>query len=340
MLVIDGSHGEGGGQILRTALALSLVTQTPCRIERIRAGRAKPGLLRQHLTAAQAAAAIGGAEVTGLHMGSTQLTFTPKAVTPGAYAFQVGTAGSAMLVLQTVLPALMLANGPSTLHLQGGTHNPAAPPFDFLAQAFLPLLNRMGPTIKAELDRPGFYPAGGGECRIEIDPVPALAPLDLYDRGAMQQRRARSLVANLPRHIGERELAVIEQETGWPRDCLDIVALKHARGPGNIVIIELAYEHVTEVFTGFGARRVPAEAVARHALAEMQPYADSSAAAGVYLADQLLLPCALAGGGGFTTLPLSPHAVTNIHVIEQFLDVRIESACLGPQLRRVEVHLR
>ena len=335
MLVIDGSYGEGGGQILRTALALSLVTQTPCRIEGIRAGRAKPGLLRQHLAAAQAAAVIGDAEVAGLKMGSTQLTFKPRDARPGAYAFQVGTAGSAMLVLQTILPALMLANGPSALHLQGGTHNPAAPPFDFLAQAFLPLLNRMGPTITAELDRPGFYPAGGGECRIEIDPAPALAPLDLYERGALLQRRARSLVANLPRHIGERELAVIGQETGWPQDCLDIVALKHALGPGNVVIIELAYEHVTEVFTGFGARRVPAETVARNALAEMQSYVDSPAAVGVYLADQLLLPCAMAGGG-FTTLPLSPHAVTNMRVIEQFLDVRIETACLGPQLRRVE----
>ena len=147
----------------------------------------------------------------------------------------------------------------------------------------------MGPSIRAELDRTGFYPAGGGECRIEIDPAPALAPLDLYDRGAMQQRRApQSGGQSAAPHRRARIGGVIEQETGWPRDCLDIVALsKHARGPGNVVIIELAYERVTEVFTGFGARAAcRREAVARNALAEMQPYADSSAAAGVYLADQ------------------------------------------------------
>ena len=340
MMVIDGAYGEGGGQILRTALALSLVTQTPCRIEQIRAGRAKPDLLRQHLTAAQAAATIGDAEVEGLEIGSMQLTFKPKTVTPGAYAFEVGTVCSTMLVLQTVLPALMLTSGPSTLQLKGGTHNPYAPPFDFLVRVFLPLLNRMGPVVSAELERPGFYPAGGGECRIEIDPVHALAPLDLYERGTLQHQRARNLVANLPRHVAERELTVIEQETGWPRARLDIEVPKRAFGPGNVVMIELAYDHVTELFTGFGARRVPAETVARNALQEMQSYVASSAAVGVYLADQLLLPYALAGGGGFTTLPLSQHTLTNIHVIEQFLDVRIDTVAISPQLYRVEVHKR
>ncbi len=338
MLMIDGAYGEGGGQILRTALALSLVTQTPCRIERIRANRQKPGLMRQHLTAAHAAVEIGAAEADGLKIGSPQLTFKPKAATPGAYTFQVGTAGSTMLVLQTVLPALMLAAGPSTLHLKGGTHNPYAPPFDFIAQAFLPLLNRMGPTIRAELERPGFYPAGGGECRIEIEPTGALARLDLDARGAARHQRARSLVANLPRRIAERELAVIAQETGWPRTALDIVALQQPPGPGNVVMIELAYDHVTEIFTGFGARGVPAETVAQNALRDMQAYAASTAVTGTYLADQLLLPLALAGGGGFTALPLSEHALTNMHVIETFLDVRINVQTLSPQLCRVEVH--
>src|SRR5437867_958993 len=163
MLLIDGSQGEGGGQILRTALGLSLVTGTPIRIEKIRAGRAKPGLLRQHLTAVNAATAIGAVDVEGATLGSQELTFRPGTVKPGEYRFAVGTAGSTGLVLQTVLPPLLTAPGPSTLTLEGGTHNPTAPPFDFLARAFLPLISRMGPSATARLERPGFYPAGGGQ---------------------------------------------------------------------------------------------------------------------------------------------------------------------------------
>ena len=161
MLTIDGSAGEGGGQILRTSLALSLVTGKPFRIEKIRAGREKPGLLRQHLTAVNAAAAVGRAEVQGAALGSRELVFHPSAPAPGAYSFAVGTAGSTTLVLQTILPALLTAPGPSTVTLEGGTHNPFAPPHDFLARAFLPLLSRMGAEVAATLERPGFYPAGG-----------------------------------------------------------------------------------------------------------------------------------------------------------------------------------
>jgi RNA 3'-terminal phosphate cyclase (ATP) len=156
MLTIDGSLGKGGGQILRTALALATVTGKPFRIEKIRAGRPKPGLLRQHLTAVKAAATISDAIVTGAELGSGALTFTPGHLRAGEFAFAVGTAGSATLVLQTILPALLTAPAPSTLVLEGGTHNPAAPPFDFLVKSFLPLINRMGPTVTAELERPGF----------------------------------------------------------------------------------------------------------------------------------------------------------------------------------------
>src|SRR5512138_2046230 len=162
MITIDGSQGEGGGQILRSALALSLVTGKPFRIENIRARRQKPGLMRQHLTAVNAAVEIGAAHVSGNTVGSSELTFAPTALRSGEYHFVVGTAGSCTLVLQTVLPALIIAEGSSEIRLEGGTHNPAAPPFDFLAGAFLPLLNRMGPDVRAALERPGFYPAGGG----------------------------------------------------------------------------------------------------------------------------------------------------------------------------------
>ncbi len=164
ILVIDGSQGEGGGQVLRTSLALSMVTGEGFRIERIRAGRPKSGLLRQHLAAVRAAAEICQANVRGAELGSTQVTFEPRAILAGDYQFSIGTAGSTTLVLQTILPALLTANRKSQISLEGGTHNPAAPPFEFLEHAFLPLINRMGPRVSSILDRHGFFPAGAGDC--------------------------------------------------------------------------------------------------------------------------------------------------------------------------------
>src|SRR6185503_15943515 len=190
MITIDGSQGEGGGQILRTSLTLSLVTGQPFRLENIRAGRQKPGLLRQHLTAVEAARTVGTAEVNGATPGSRTLEFRPGTVTPGNYRFAVGTAGSATLVLQTILPPLLTASGVSTLTLEGGTHNPYAPPFDFLARCFVPLIQRMGPRIDLEMGRPGFYPAGGGKFQARIEPVKRLARFDLMTRGEILQQRA------------------------------------------------------------------------------------------------------------------------------------------------------
>ena len=327
-MVIDGAHGEGGGQILRTSLALSLVTGTPFHIEHIRARRPRPGLLRQHLTAVHAAAAVGQAQVTGAAIGSLQLTFIPGRVTPGTYTFTVGTAGSTTLVLQTVLPALLLASEPSTLTLEGGTHNPFAPPFDFLAQAFLPLVNRLGPPVTATLERPGFYPAGGGKCQITIAPTTRLTRLDLRERGEVRAIHARTLVAKLPRSIAERELAVIAQQLKWRGDWLHVETVAHARSPGNVVTLAVACEHITEVFTGFGERGVRAETVAAQTVQAAQHYLAADVAVGEYLADQLLIPLALARGGSFTTLPLSLHTTTNIQIIQQFLDVQIEAAPL------------
>src|SRR5687768_8335334 len=163
MQVLDGSQGEGGGQVLRTSLGLSLLTGTPFKIENIRANRSPPGLRRQHLTAVEAAAQVGDAEVEGAAVGARALTFTPRAVKTGDFRFAVGTAGSCTLVLQTVLPALMTRATASRLVLEGGTHNPMAPPFDFLERVYLPLLERMGPRVSMTLERPGFYPAGGGK---------------------------------------------------------------------------------------------------------------------------------------------------------------------------------
>jgi RNA 3'-terminal phosphate cyclase (ATP) len=331
MLTIDGSQGEGGGQILRTSLSLSLVTGTPFRIERIRAGRAKPGLLRQHLTAVTAAAEIGRAELEGAAPGSRELLFRPGRVEPGKYRFAIGTAGSACLILQTVLPPLLLAGGPSAVVLEGGTHNPGAPPFDFVARAFLPCLAAMGAEVRAVLDRPGFYPAGGGQMTVAIEPVVALRPIALLERGAIRRRRARAVVANLPQGIARRELRVVKEKLGWAEDDLEAVALggDAARGPGNVLMLELESEHVTELVTGFGEPNVRAEAVAQRAIDDVRDYLTAGVPVGPYLADQLLVPLALAGGGSFRTGPLSRHAATNVAVIRDFLGIRIDGVPSG-----------
>jgi len=329
MITIDGSQGEGGGQILRTALALSLVTGQPFRMERIRARRPRPGLLKQHLTAVEAARTVGGAAVTGAAMGSQTLEFRPGPVTPGNYHFAVGTAGSATLVLQTVLPALLIASGPSTLTLEGGTHNPMAPPFEFLDRCFMPLIRRMGPSVELELGRPGFYPAGGGRFHAKIQPVKRLSRLDLPERGAIQARQARVLVSKLPEHVAQRELAVIREQLKLrPEECgVDMVS--HALGPGNAVVLAIEAEHVTGVFTGFGERGRPAEEVAASAVAAAKAWLEANVPVDEHLADQLLIPMAMAGGGSFRTTKPSLHTTTNAEIIQRFLPVPVKSEPLA-----------
>jgi RNA 3'-terminal phosphate cyclase (ATP) len=341
MLTIDGSQGEGGGQIIRTSLALSLITGKPFRIYNVRARREKPGLQRQHLTAVRAAAAIGDAQVEGASLGSSAFTFHPGAVTPGDYSFPIGTAGSTMLVLQTILPPLMIANAPSTLAFEGGTHNVHAPPYEFIVKAFLPLVNRMGPRVVAELERYGFYPPGGGRFNVRIEPgAGALAPLDLLTRGEIRARRARALVVKLPPLIGERELNVVREQLGWKEDAGDELRVETSTGalsPGNVLTLEIESEQLTEVFTGIGERGVRAETVAERAAEEARAYLETGAPVGEHLADQLLIPFALARGGSYTTGQPSLHTTTNIEVIEMFLDVRINARQTGGDVWKIEV---
>lgn len=323
MITIDGSRGEGGGQILRTSLALSLATGQAFRLEQIRAGRTKPGLLRQHLTAVEAAKTVGCAEVTGALLGSQALEFRPTAVRPGDYRFAVGTAGSATLVLQTILPPLLTASGTTTLTLEGGTHNPFAPPFDFLARCFVPLIARMGPRVELELERPGFYPAGGGRFHARIEPVKRLTPIDLPERGAICGKRARAILSKLPAQVGDRELAVVREQLGWSAEECVVESVANPVGPGNALLVEIEAEHVTEVFSGFGERGRPAEEVARGATEAASVWLRAGVPVDEHLADQLLLPMALAGGGSFRTVKPSLHFTTNIGIIQRFLSVSI-----------------
>ncbi len=323
MITIDGSQGEGGGQILRTSLALSLVTGQPFRLENIRAGRQKPGLLRQHLTGVEAATTIGNANVTGAALGSRTLEFHPGTVMPGNHRFAVGTAGSATLVLQTILPPLLAAKGISTLTLEGGTHNPFAPPFDFLARCFVPLIQRMGPRIELELRRPGFFPAGGGKFHARIEPVKQLKRFDLLERGPVRQQCARAIISKIPPRVADRELAVVREQLGWREDECHLESVANPVGPGNALLLEIETEHVTEVFTCFGERGRSAEEVAGEVCRAARDWMDANVPVDEHLADQLLIPMALAGGGSFRTVKPSLHSTTNAQIIERFLAVGI-----------------
>lgn len=324
MITIDGAQGEGGGQIIRTSLALSLVMGQAFRIDNIRANRRKPGLLRQQLTGVEAATQIGLAETDGATLGSTSVTFCPKKIVPGDYTFSVGTAGSATLVLQTVLPALMVADGPSTLILEGGTHNSMAPPFEFLEKTFLPILNRMGPAVSVELERPGFYPAGGGRFTVKIEPTAKLTPIEIVERGSTRSRSGRVVIAHLSDEIGKRQERMLRNKLGWSKDEIEVQKVKNSNGPGNVVLVEIETESHTEVFSSFGGRDAPSKKVIDDVTKQVREYITIGAPVGEHLADQLMIPFAMAGGGSYRAIKASLHARTNMEVIEQFIGSKIE----------------
>ncbi len=338
MLDVDGSQGEGGGQVLRAALALSLATLQAVRVRAIRATREKPGLRRQHLAAVRAAVAVGRAEVEGAALDAGEIVFRPSAITGGDHHVDVESEGSAGLVLQTVLPALAMAKEPSSLVLEGGTHNPRAPSFEFLKGAYLPLLGRMGAKVSLKLDRAGFPPTGRGKIRAKVTPLAeGWKRLDLMARGEIRRRRAYASVVQLPLHIVERELKVVKLELRWPKEELRVVDVGDSRGPGNVLTLEIESDHLTEVFTGIGAKEIRAETVARAVCAEARAYLDAGAPVGPYLADQLLLPMALAGGGTFRTMALTAHATTQIDLLRRCLGTRIAVTPDGDKTVVVEI---
>lgn len=323
MLEIDGAQGEGGGQVLRTALALSLVTARGFRITNVRAARDRPGLLRQHLTAVRAAQAVSAARTAGDALGSRTLSFVPGPVRAGAHAFAVGTAGSTLLVLQAVLPALLVADGPSRFDLEGGTHNPAAPSWEFFARALVPRLERMGPRLAGVLDRPGFHPAGGGRVGLDVSPSRTLQPFAELERGTVRSVTARAIVSMLPERIGRTECEALAAELGLPHEALSVEVVTGPVGPGNALLVTVESDSGLEVFTAVGRPGLRAEDVAAAAAIEVREYLDAGVPIGRHLADQLLVPMALAGGGAFRTLEPSRHARTVSAIVGQFLDVDV-----------------
>jgi len=345
---IDGSTGEGGGQILRTSLALSCITGKSLHIENIRAARRNPGLAKQHLAAVQAACQISGAKCHGAVISSKVLDFQPGTVQSGEFHFDIGSAGSATLVIQTILPVLFLADKPSSVTVTGGTHNPWSPPFDFLCETFLPAIATAGFQANGRIIKYGFFPAGGGKITFDIQPWQKRSnqALNLCESIKDPQIYARIYTAKLPAHIAQRQEKLLLQSE------LNIQNIEHidvtdSVGPGNCVMIRLSSPSRTTVFTAFGMKGKPSEEVIGEVIKLATDFLGSSAAIDRFLADQLLIYMALPtfagtipafagmtspprerglllrkqGAGCYTTNELSTHLQTNMEIIKKFLPV-------------------
>jgi RNA 3'-terminal phosphate cyclase (ATP) len=325
MILIDGRFGEGGGQILRTALSLSAATGKPFRIIHIRKKRSKPGLRHQHLACVNAASEISHARCKGNVLQSTELEFIPETIRAGQYFFAIPTAGSTMQVMQTVLPVLSRAEQSSTVTVRGGTHNPGAPPFEFFTTSFLPLLQPLGIMAEMQIRKHGFYPVGGGEIVASIYPQTASTQnFSLQQRGEPAMASAEILLSWLPRAIAERESKVLQQKLNWPDGKITIREITDSPGPGNVIMIRVTYGSQTYLFTAFGQRGKSAEQVATEACETFINFRLSNAVLDEHLANQSLLYLALTQGGAFTTQNLSLHTKTNIEVIKRFLGMKID----------------
>ncbi|MGH1345253.1 MAG: RNA 3'-terminal phosphate cyclase [Nannocystales bacterium] len=333
---IDGSKGEGGGQILRSSLALSVITGTPVVFRNIRAKRSKPGLRRQHLAAVRAAGAISGAELRGEAVGSMELCFAPGPVQPGQHQVAIGTAGSTTLVLQTILWPLLLADAPSEVVIDGGTHNPMAPTFEFLDRTFFPQVRKMGVRAELTLERHGFYPAGGGRLRASLRPS-ELHPCTWETRGSARGVDARAVVSGLPVKIAQREVGTAIAALGWQRN-QGTTARVESAGPGNALLLGASFDSGTTVVSSIGSKGRRSEDVASDAAQEMQRFLASEVPVDEHLADQLLLPMALAQGGSFFTSAPSLHTRTNADIIARFLPVRTSFTEHKGGIWQVEVH--
>ncbi len=322
---IDGSHGEGGGQILRTALALAAIVGRAVEVVKIRAGRKSPGLQAQHLTAVTALAQVAEAEVQGAELGSTGLTFRPRQVKGGDYVLDVGTAGATTLVFQTLVWPLSMGAGRGQLVIRGGTHAPWSPPFHFLRDVFLPAAGALGLQAGLELLRWGFYPRGGGGIRGEVQPTARFKPIELLSRPGPTRVRGISAVANLPKTIAgrQRDRAVKRLKAEGLAAELEVVEAS-GFGQGTFVFLALPEEPAPAGFSALGERGKPAEQVADDAVDQLLAFARSGAAVDAHLGDQLLIPMALAAGRSAMAVErVTEHLVTNAWVIEQILPAKV-----------------
>ncbi|HUL30609.1 MAG TPA: RNA 3'-terminal phosphate cyclase [Thermodesulfobacteriota bacterium] len=327
LIEIDGSYGEGGGQVLRTALALSAILKRPFTISGIRSKRKNPGLQAQHLEAVKALTRITGAQTEGAAFGSQSITFIPRGLLPGSYEFEVSTAGSVTLLLQAILLPLCFAKGISNVTLTGGTHVEWSPSFHYLAEVLLPTLEKTGVSANATIESWGFYPKGAGMIRLKICPVEELKSISLVDRGDLKKIRGVSAISNLPGHVADRQreqaLKRIREELGMHAE---IAVLGHvpSKGSGSFLFLLAEYERVVTGFSSLGAKGKPAEKVADEAVDLLEEYVSSEGCVDLHLADQLIPFMALAkGNSSFTTTRVTEHLLTNIWVVERFWEAKV-----------------
>jgi RNA 3'-terminal phosphate cyclase (ATP) len=332
MIELDGAFGEGGGQILRTSLALALLTGQSFHLHNVRARRAKPGLRPQHLMSVRAAATVGRAQTSGATLGSSDLVFEPGAVAAGDYRFAIGTAGATGLVLHTIyLPLALKAGATCRVTLTGGTHVTTSPCFHFLNVTWRAYMELLGLRLNLTMRRPGFYPRGGGVVEAVVLPCARLRGLELAERGPLHKATGLSAVAGLPEDIAARQSrrtlsrmkssglkTSIRQET-WEG------------GPGTVLAVVLETRPVPTLFFGLGARGKPAERVADEAVDHALAYLRRTpAAVDAHSADQLVLPLALAeGASSFSVAEVTSHLLTNVAIIRRFVDRGIE--CRGQE---------
>jgi len=336
-VIIDGRYGEGGGQILRTALTLSALFKVPVHINHIRGNRKKPGLKPQHLTAVNALTTITGARVEGAEVDSRELVFEPGEIRGGDYCFHIGTAGSTGLAIQTMIPVLLFGKTPSQIQITGGTHVPWSPSFHYLEAVFLPALRKMGGEVSLEIDRWGWYPKGGGMVRAFIRNRQGLKAVNLTNRGKLLDLHLLSAVSNLPLRIAERQrdqaLIRIEYLGLQPT-----VSIENALSPGQgtVLFLTARFEGSVGGFTSLGRKGERAEEVADDACNEFVKFLDSKGVVDIHLADQLVLYMALARGRStLITERITDHLLTNIWVIEQFLPLTFD---VEEETGRVEVN--
>ncbi len=326
MLFIDGSFGEGGGQIIRTALGLAALSQTPLHILNIRAKRSKPGLRPQHLACVKAMQVITQAEVRGVHVGSKELIFVPKGIFPGDYKFDIGTAGSTSLLLQCLLLPLSHANRPSMLVLKGGTHVPFSPPFHYLKHVFVPMLSKIGIKLELELINWGWYPKGGGEIRVKISPQQRELTehqRKWEDPPSFVSLKALSAAANLPHHIVTQQakrLSECMQVQGFSLQMLEETV--QSKGKGSFLFLWID-EEIKAGFSALGARGKPAERVAEEVCHCFIRYLKAKVALDEHLADQLIPFLALTPGVSSFTTVVSSHLITNVEVTKKILKCNI-----------------
>lgn len=330
MIEIDGSMGEGGGQVLRASLALSMALGKPFYMKNIRAGRPKSGLKRQHLTCVQAAQRISGAEVSHADIGSTELSFAPQTLCPGEYRFDIGSGGSCTLVLQALIPPLLAAHRASRITVTGGTHVPHAPSFEFMQETLFPWLEKLGPRLSATMEKPGFMQVGGGLVTVDIAPAESLLPFDSCEESPFMDSEGHVYLWNLDPGIAARELRVLldkkYEDLGLLEEKIRMEVSskgrKDAHGPGNAVLVKVRHEKGLTVCTGIGARGHSAERVAREACERAFTFMKAKVPVDHHLADQLIVPMALAGGGAFLTEKPTLHTETCMALLPYFTDIR------------------